>query len=77
VDLLFVGLMTFAAYWVGWAVGRSERPDPPPWPEAEDCEPLSPLVRRILPYLPTQDGPSQGASIWKKSAPAITSMWWP
>ena len=57
-DLLVVGLIAFAAYWTGWAVGRRDRPAPPPWPEAEDCEPLTPLARRILPYLPTHDGPT-------------------
>ena len=54
-DLLVVALVVFAAYRIGWAVRRRERPDPRPWPAAEDCEPLPPLVRRILPYLPTHD----------------------
>ena len=35
-DLLVVGLIAFAAYWIGWAVGRTDRPEPPPWPAAED-----------------------------------------
>ena len=55
--LVVVGLLVFAAYWVGWAVGRRERPVPPPWPEAEDCAPLSPLERRILPYVRLYDLP--------------------
>lgn len=54
-DPVTVALIAFAAYWVGWAVGRGERPDPRPWPAAEDCEPRPPLARRILPHLPTHD----------------------
>ena len=49
--LIAVGLLVFAAYCVGWWVGRTDRTVPPPWPEAEDCEPLTPLVRRLLPRL--------------------------
>lgn len=55
VDVVVVGLIAFAAYWVGWAVGRRDQPKPPPWPAAEDCEPLPLLARRILPYLPSHD----------------------
>ena len=60
-DLLAVALMALAAYWTGWAVGRRDRPEPTPWPAAEDCEPLPPLVSRILPYLPTTTGGHEGA----------------
>ena len=55
--LIAVGLIVFAAYWAGWRVGRTDRLAPPPWPEAEDCEPLSPLERRILPYVRLNDLP--------------------
>ena len=55
--LVVVGLLVFVAYWAGWWVGRTDRSAPPPWPEAEDCEPLTPLERRILPCLPTHDDP--------------------
>ena len=55
--LIVVGLLVFVAYWTGWAVGRSDRPASPPWPEAEDCEPLTPLERRILPYVRLHDLP--------------------
>ena len=57
VDLLVVALIAIAVYCVGWALGWRDRPAPPPWPEVEDCEPLSPLARRILPYLPLPDLP--------------------
>ena len=55
--LIVVGLIAFAAYWAGWWVGRTDRPAPPSWPEAEDCEPLGPLERRILPYVSLHDLP--------------------
>ena len=34
--LIVVGLIAFAAYWVGWWVGRTDRPAPPLWPDAEN-----------------------------------------
>lgn len=45
--MIVVALIALAAYWIGWAVGRGDRPEPS-WSEAEDSEPLPPLVRRIL-----------------------------
>ncbi|TVP62691.1 MAG: hypothetical protein EA340_15340 [Nitriliruptor sp.] len=56
-DLLVVGLIAFAAYWVGWWVGRTDRPGPAPWPDAEDCEPLTSFEQRFLSHLPTHDDP--------------------
>jgi hypothetical protein len=54
-DLFVVAAIALIAYAVGLWVGRTERIQRPPWPEAEDCEPLPSLARRILPYLPNHD----------------------
>ena len=33
-----------------------------PWPAAEDCEPLAPLARRVLPFVPSADLPDMPRS---------------
>jgi hypothetical protein len=54
-DVLVVAVIALVGYWIGWAIGRRDWHEAPPWPESEDCEALPPLHRRLLPYLPTHD----------------------